>query len=92
MLSKVVHIDSLDRVQKEPSTTTPTVPWQHDLQLNLEVWKQVAKYGDLKNVVINTKPLKLNTEYLQEFVEKAKAVLKKRSQHDLLLNCTHPST
>ncbi len=93
VLSKVVHIDSLDHINKESSsaTTTQTLPWQYDLQLNLETWKQVAKHGDIKQTVLSQKPLKLNLEYLQEYVERAKTCLKKRSQHDLLLNHTPSS-
>ncbi len=86
-MSKVLQIDSLDHIQKESSATANhTIPWQQDLQLNLETWKQVAKNGDMKNITLSQKPLKLNLEYLQEYVEIAKASLKKRSQHDLLLN------
>lgn len=85
-------MDSLDHTKKESSATTNnTIPWQHDLQLNLETWKQVAKHGDIKQLIISKKPLKFNFEYLQEFVEKAKTCLKKRSQHDLLLNHTTSS-
>lgn len=74
-------------MKKEPSASIARVlPWQSDLQLNLETWKQLAKDGDRKDILISSKPLKFNLEYLQEFVEKAKTFLKKRSQHDLLLN------
>ncbi|CAF3441032.1 unnamed protein product [Rotaria sp. Silwood1] len=92
VLSKVLQIDSLDYVQKESTATTNlnnyTLPWQYDLQLNLETWKQVLKNDDLKKIIANKKPLKLNHSYLQEYVDKAKTVLRKRSQHDLLLHCT----
>ncbi|CAF2862931.1 unnamed protein product [Rotaria sp. Silwood2] len=92
VLSKVLQIDSLDSSQKESTATTNlnnyTLPWQYDLQLNLETWKQISKNGDLKKVIATKKPLKLNHSYIQEYIEKAKTVLRKRSQHDLLLNCT----
>lgn len=85
-------MDSLDHKQKDSLTATNllshSLPWQYDLQLNLEIWKQIAKHGDIKKLTIEKKPLKLNFDYLQEYVEKAKAILKKRSQHDLLLNYT----
>ncbi len=63
------------------------LPWQHDLQLNLETWKQIAKNGDIKQIILSQKPLKLNIKYLEEYVEKTKVLLKKRS----LLNCTTSS-
>ena len=42
-------------------------------------------------IILSNKPLKLNLDYLQGFVDKAKACLKKRSQHELLLNHTPSS-
>ncbi|CAF3176609.1 unnamed protein product [Rotaria socialis] len=102
VLSKVLQIDCLDHKQKESSssatttttttTTTTKLPWQYDLQLNLETWKQVAKSGDVQKLIIDKKPLKLDLIYLQEYVEKAEKILKKRSQHDLLLACTLTSS
>jgi len=59
--------------------------------LNLETWKQVAANGDASQIILSNKPLKLNLDYLQGFVDKAKACLKKRSQHELLLNHTPSS-
>ncbi len=82
-------MDSLDLHATCLSTkTTNTFPWQYDLQLNLETWRQISKYGDSKQIIINKKPLKLNFDYLQIFLEKTKNSLKKRSQHELLLNRT----
>jgi hypothetical protein len=82
-------LDSLDRNSKFASTKpTNTFPWQYDLQLNLETWRQISKNDDFQRILINRKPLKLNFEYLQTYVEKAKNCLKKRSQHELLLNRT----
>lgn len=90
MLSKVLQINSLDDAQKESSATAPPVqhaiPWQNDLQLNLETWKQVAKHADMQRVVVSRQPLQLNADYLLEFVEKAKLSLKRRSLHEQLLN------
>lgn len=60
-------------------------PWLYDLQLNLEIWKQVAKEEELDSVLLSRKPLKFNVEYLEKFIEKAKLHLKRRSQHELLL-------
>ncbi|UJR37749.1 hypothetical protein I4U23_030443 [Adineta vaga] len=97
VLSKVLQIDSLDENQKEPTITATaplsqcTIPWQYDLQLNLETWKQVSQHADMQQIILNRKPLQLNLDYLREFVEKAKICLKKRSQHDQLLNQTLPS-
>lgn len=89
VLSKVLQMDSLDSNSKYMSKkTTNTFPWQYDLQLNLETWRHIAKYGDNEEILINKKPLKLNFDYLQTYVEKTKNSLKKRSQHDLLLNRT----
>ena len=83
----MLHLDSLDHIKKESSASVlPIVPWQSDLQLNLETWKQLAKDGDRNAMIVSSKPLKFNLEYLQDFVEKAKTFLKKRSQQDLLLN------
>jgi hypothetical protein len=45
----------------------------------------------MKKIILSQKPLKLNFDHLQEYVEKAKIYLKKRSQHDLLLNRTASS-
>jgi hypothetical protein len=85
-------MDSLDYNSKFTSMKiTNTFPWQNDLQLNLETWRQVLKYGDIEQVLIKRKPLKLNFDYLQIYVEKTKNSLKKRSQHDLLLNRTPSS-
>ena len=67
------------------------MPWHYDLQLNLETWKQISKTNDIEKLIITKKPLKLNLDYLQEYVEKSKILLKKRSQHDLLLNRTPSS-
>ncbi len=87
VLSKVLQLDSLDHHQKQSSATaTHTLPWHYDLQLNLETWKQISKTNDIEKLIITKKPLKLNLDYLQEYVEKSKILLKKRSQHDLLLN------
>ena len=71
--------------------TNSTLPWQHDLQLNLETWKKVAEDNNLSQIVLTKKPLKLNVDYLQEYVEKAKIILKTRSQHDLSVNSTNSS-
>jgi hypothetical protein len=83
-------MNSLDETQKESTATAPpaqhTIPWQNDLQLNLETWKQVAKHADMQRIVVSRKPLQLNVNYLQEYVEKAKASLKKRSLHNQLLH------
>ena len=80
-------MDSLDNNLKLPSTKpTNTCPWQNDLQLNLETWRQISKDGDVQRTVIRRKPLKLNFEYLETYVEKAKNCLKKRSQQEILLN------
>jgi hypothetical protein len=68
--------------------TTNTFPWQYDLQINLETWRQISKHGDIEEILINKKPLKFNSDYLQIYVEKTKNSLKKRSQHDQLLNRT----
>ncbi|CAF0780327.1 unnamed protein product [Adineta steineri] len=90
VLLKVVQIDSLENVKKDTSATAnltnPIIPWQNDLQLNLETWKQISKHADMEQMILSRKPFKLNFDYLQEYVEKAKTFLKKRSQHDLLLN------
>ncbi|CAF4130745.1 unnamed protein product, partial [Rotaria magnacalcarata] len=89
VLSKVLQMDSLDHNSKlSPITAIHTFPWQYDLQLNLETWRQVAKDNDNQRILLSQKPLKLNTEYLQTYVEKAKEYLKKRSQHESLLRCT----
>ncbi|CAF4312003.1 unnamed protein product, partial [Rotaria sordida] len=89
VLSKVLQIDSLDHSSKLTTTKTiSTFPWQYDLQLNLETWRQVSKDNDVQQIVINKKPLKLNLENLQTYVEKAKDRLKRRSQHELLLRGT----
>ncbi|CAF1346234.1 unnamed protein product [Rotaria sordida] len=89
VLSKVLQIDSLDHSSKLTTTKTiPTFPWQYDLQLNLETWRQVSKDNDVQQILINKKPLKLNLENLQTYVEKAKDRLKRRSQHELLLRGT----
>lgn len=84
----MLHLDSLDHIKKESSSASlaHSVPWQYDLQLNFETWKQIAKDGDGKKVILTSKPLKFNLEYLHDFLEKSKTLLKKRSQHDLLLN------
>ncbi len=85
-------MDSLDLNSKLTTTKTiNTFPWQYDLQLNLETWRQISKNEDVQRVVITRKPLKLNHEYLETYVEKAKNCLKKRSQHELLLNRTPSS-
>jgi len=82
-------MDSLDYNCKHTSIKSiNTFPWQYDLQLNLETWRQISKYGDIEDVLINKKPLKLNFDYLQQYVDKTKNSLKKRSQNDLLLNRT----
>ncbi|CAF4263347.1 unnamed protein product [Rotaria magnacalcarata] len=82
-------MDSLDHNSKlSPITAIHTFPWQYDLQLNLETWRQVAKDNDNQRILLSQKPLKLNTEYLQTYVEKAKEYLKKRTQHESLLRCT----
>ena len=81
VLSKVIQIDSLDHIQKQLSPTTKlnnhTLPWQYNLQLNLETWKQIAKNGDLKQITLSRKPLKFNFFYLQEYVDQAKVILKR---------------
>ena len=81
-------MDSLDHIKKESSSASlsHSLPWQYDLQLNFETWKQLAKDGDAKKLILSSKPLKFDLEYLQDFLEKSKTFLKKRSQHDLLLN------
>ena len=28
-----------------------TLPWQYDLQLNLETWKQISKNGDIEKII-----------------------------------------
>ncbi len=82
-------MDSLDLNSKCISMkTTNTFPWQYDLQINLETWRQISKHGDIEEILINKKPLKFNSDYLQIYVEKTKNSLKKRSQHDQLLNHT----
>jgi hypothetical protein len=82
-------MDSLDLNSKHTTTKIAnTFPWQYDLQLNLETWRQVSKNEDVQQVVLKRKPLKLNFEYLETYVEKAKNSLKKRSQHELLFNRT----
>ncbi len=82
-------MDSLDYNSKLMSMKTiNTFPWQYDLQLNLETWRKISKYGDIEQILITKKPLKLNFDYLQTYLEKTKNSLKKRSQHDLLLNRT----
>jgi len=82
-------MDSLDYNCKHTAIKPiNTFPWQYDLQLNLETWRQISKYGDIEDVLINKKPLKLNFDYLQQYVDKTKNSLKKRSQNDLLLNPT----
>jgi hypothetical protein len=80
-------MDSLDLNTKSISIKT-TFPWQYDLQLNLETWRHISKHGDIEAILINKKPLKFNFDYLQMYVEQTKNSLKKRSQHDLLLNRT----
>ncbi|CAF4997406.1 unnamed protein product [Rotaria sp. Silwood1] len=79
---------SLDHNSKLTIKTMPAFPWQHDLQLNLETWRQVSKENDVQQILICKKPLKLNSEYLQIYVDKAKDRLKRRSQHELLLRGT----
>ncbi|CAF0901863.1 unnamed protein product [Adineta steineri] len=87
VLSKVLQVDSLENNAKLISPkTTSTFPWQYDLQLNLETWRQIAKEGDIQQVWLQRKPLKLNFQYLETYVEKAKNYLKKRSQQEVLLN------
>ncbi|CAF1293321.1 unnamed protein product [Rotaria sp. Silwood1] len=88
VLSKVLQMDSLDHNSKLTIKTMPAFPWQHDLQLNLETWRQVSKENDVQQILICKKPLKLNSEYLQIYVDKAKDRLKRRSQHELLLRGT----
>jgi len=88
VLAKIVQMDSLDHNSKGNSTNANNkinFPWLLDLQLNLEIWKLVAKDGDLHDVLLSRKPLKFNVEYLEKFIEKAKLNLKRRSQHELLL-------
>lgn len=85
-------MDSLDHNSKlTPLKIIHTFSWQYDLQLNLETWKQVAKDNDNQRILLSRKPLKLDLEYLQKYVDKAKECLKRRSQHELLLGCA-PST
>jgi len=82
-------MDSLDYNCKHTAIKPiNTFPWQYDLQLNLETWRQVSKNEDVERVILKRKPLKLNFEYLETYVEKAKNSLKKRSQHELLFNRT----
>jgi hypothetical protein len=82
-------MDSLDLdCQRTSMKTTNTSPWHYDLQLNLETWRQIAKIGDIDRILLRKKPLRLNFDYIQTYVEKAKNCLKKRSQHELLLNRT----
>ncbi len=80
-------MDSLDQ-NCSSNPTKITFPWQYDLQLNLETWRYVSKHGDMEEILISRKPLKLNFDYLQAYVEKTKDALKKRSQHDQILNPT----
>ena len=80
-------MESLDRQPKAATNkTVQAYPWQVDLQLNLETWRQISSHAEQEKLIIQKKPLKLNVEYLQSYVEKAKNCLKKRSQHELLLN------
>ncbi|CAF2958137.1 unnamed protein product [Rotaria sp. Silwood2] len=89
VLSKVLQMDSLDHNSKlAPIKNISTCPWQYDLQLNLETWRQISKDNDVEQILISKKPFKLNFEYLQTYVEKAKDRLKRRSQHELLLRGT----
>ncbi|CAF2715297.1 unnamed protein product [Rotaria sp. Silwood2] len=82
-------MDSLDHNSKlAPIKNISTCPWQYDLQLNLETWRQISKDNDVEQILISKKPFKLNFEYLQTYVEKAKDRLKRRSQHELLLRGT----
>jgi hypothetical protein len=89
-----MQIDSLDQISKDSvavNTSTAILPWQHDLQLNLETWKQIAQHADHQQILLTRKPLKLNFNYLQAFVEKAQASLRIRSQHHLLMERTPSS-
>ncbi|CAF1394493.1 unnamed protein product [Adineta ricciae] len=87
VLSKVLQMDSLDDNSKlTAAKSSSSSPWQFDLQLNLETWREIVKNGDVQRAIVQRKPLKLNFEYLEIYVEKAKNYLKKRSQQDVLLN------
>ena len=77
-------MDSLDHYKKSLSTPT-NLPWQTDLQLNLETWRLIVNEGDTDQILLQKKPLKLQLDYLQIFLEKAKVSMKKRSQQEILL-------
>lgn len=77
-------MDSIDHY-KNISLTPSNCPWQTDLQLNLETWKQIANETTTDEILRQKKPLKFRLDYLQMFVEKAKISLKKRSQQEILL-------
>jgi hypothetical protein len=78
---------------KAPLTVNKSVPplWQNDLQLNLEIWKQIAQHADPREIIVSRNPLKLNIDYIEMFVEKAKTHLNRCSQHDLLIHSTSSS-
>ena len=87
VLEKIFQMESLDgQPRTAANKTVQTYPWQSDLQLNLETWRQISSDVQQQRLIIQKKPLKLNVEYLQTYVDKAKNCLKKRSQHELLLN------
>ena len=54
VLSKIVQMDSLDHSAKAGgggptnANNKANFPWLFDLQLNLEIWKQIAKEADLQ--------------------------------------------
>ena len=77
-------MESLDHYKRTLSTAT-NLPWQADLQLNLETWRLIANEGDAEQILLQKKPLKLQLDYLHIFLEKAKISMKKRSQQEILL-------
>lgn len=69
-------MDSLEHNSKLVSLkTTNMLPGQSDLQLNLETWRQLSEDNDTERILITKKPVKLNLDYLQTYVKKAKVHL-----------------
>ena len=45
-LFKLIHLIIIKT--ESSAATNHIIPWQYDLQLNLETWKQIAKTGDIE--------------------------------------------